>query len=199
MLNLIWLSLIVAGLATAGVTGQVDRVAAAATSAAQSAVDTALGLAGVMALWMGLARIAEDAGLLRGLARLLTPFTRWFFPGLPREHPALGAIAMNVSANLLGLGNAATPFGLKAMQELQKANTGPKDEASAAMCTFLVLNTSSVTLIPGTLVALRAAAGSSNPADIVVPTLAATFCAAMVGLTLDVICRRLWSGRRQGR
>lgn len=196
MLNAIWLGLVVIGVAVAGFKGQVGTVATAATEAARAALDTAIGLAGVMALWMGLMRIAEQSGLMTVLARLISPITRWLFPGMPKDHPALGAIAMNVSANLLGLGNAATPLGLKAMQELQSLNP-EKDTASTAMITFLVLNTSSVTLVPGTLVALRAAAGSRSPADIVVPTLVATLASAFVGLSLDALCRRWW-GRRAG-
>lgn len=192
VLNAIWLALVLGGILAAGMRGQVDAVATAATESARAAIDTAIGLAGVMALWMGLVRIAEQSGLMQGLARLISPVTRWFFPGLPRSHPALGAIAMNISANLLGLGNAATPLGLKAMQELQTLNTGDPEEATPAMCTFLVLNTSSVTLIPGTLIALRAAAGSRAPADIVVPTLIATLIAAAVALTADAVCRRWW-------
>lgn len=192
MLNVIWLALVLLGFLAAGFRGDIGLVTRAATDAARGAIDIAINLAGVMALWLGLTRIAEESGLMQGLARLLGPLTRRLFPEIPRDHPALGTMAMNVSANLLGLGNAATPLGLKAMQDLQKLNRRDSQEASTAMITFLVLNTSSVTLIPGTLIALRAAHGSVSPADIVVPTLIATGCAAVAGLTTNAICRRIW-------
>ncbi|BDG59975.1 nucleoside recognition domain-containing protein [Caldinitratiruptor microaerophilus] len=195
MLGGVWLVLIVTAVAVAGATGRVEQVTQAAMESARAAVETALNLAGVMALWLGLSRIAQESGLMQALARLLAPVTRRLFPSVPPDHPALGAVAMNLSANLLGLGNAATPMGLKAMQELQKLNRGDPEEATPAMCTFLVLNTSSVTLIPGTLIALRAAQGSRSPADIVVPTLVATAVSAAVGIAVDAMLRRRWARR----
>lgn len=131
---------------------------------ANTAVELALGYIGIMILWLGLMRIAEEAGLVQLLARVLSPVLCWIFPELPPNSPALGAIVMNVSANMLGLGNAATPLGLKAMQELQKLNTN-KDEASNAMVMFLALNTSGFTLLPAGIVGFRAAAGSQHLMD----------------------------------
>lgn len=196
-MNTIWLVLILMGVAVAGATGQVGVLTKAVTDAAGVAVDTAFGLAGVMALWLGLVRIAAEAGLMQKLSDWLSPLASLLFPDLPRRHPAIGAMTMNISANLLGLGSAATPLGLNAMTELQKLNPNP-DEATPAMVTFMALNTSSITLVPGTIIALRAVAGSQKPADVVLPALIATMAAAAVSLSLDAICR-WWYRRRQRR
>lgn len=189
MIHAIWLSLLLGGVVVAGATGRIEQVTAAATTAAQMGIETVLGLLGIMVLWLGIARIAEEAGLIHALARGMAPLLRGLFPSVPRDHPALGAILMNLSANLLGLGSAATPFGLRAMQELQKLNPQP-DQASNAMCTFLAVNTSSVTLIPATVIALRAAAGSRNPAEIVGSALLATVFSTTVAVTVDYLFRR---------
>lgn len=189
MIHAIWLLLLLGGVLVAAAGGQVEKVTAAATTAAQVGVETVLGLLGIMVLWLGMARIAEEAGLIRAIARAMAPFLRWLFPSVPRDHPAMGAILMNLSANLLGLGSAATPFGLRAMQELQKLNPNP-NQASNAMCTFLAVNTSSVTLIPATIIALRAGAGSRNPAEIVSSALLATLCSTGVAVAVDYLFRR---------
>ncbi|HEY8449096.1 MAG TPA: nucleoside recognition domain-containing protein [Bacillota bacterium] len=194
MVDIVWLLLILGGVAVAAAHGRVEVVTDAAMTSAQLAIETVLGLLGIMILWLGIARIAEEAGLIRALARGMAPLFRFLFPSLPRDHPALGAIMMNLSANVLGLGHAATPFGLKAMQELQKLNDQP-DRATDAMCTFLALNTSSVTLIPATVIALRAAAGSANATEIVIPALVATFCSSVAAVTADYVLRRL--GKRR--
>lgn len=193
MIDLIWLLLIVGGVLTAAAHGQVAEVTDAAMTGAQLGVETIISFAGIMIFWLGISRIAEEAGLINALARAMAPIFKFLFPGIPREHPALGSVMMNLSANMLGLGHAATPFGLKAMQELQKLNDQP-DRASDAMCTFLALNTSSVTLIPATVIALRASAQSANPTDIVIPTLVATLASTCAALTVDYCFRRL--GRR---
>lgn len=135
----------------------------AALGAAKTSVELCIVLIGVMALWLGMLNIAKDAGLVDQLARLLQPLMRWLFPEVPDGHPAQGAMLMNIAANMLGLGNAATPFGLKAMKELQTLNP-TEDTATNAMATFLAINTSNVTLIPITLIGLRVAAGSKNAA-----------------------------------
>lgn len=193
MVNLLWVLMIAAGAAVAASHGRIGVVTDAALASARQAVEMMLGLIGVMALWMGVMRVAEEAGLIRLLARALAPVARVLFPSIPRGHPALGTIVMNVAANLLGLGSAATPFGLKAMQELQTLNDDP-ETATDAMCTFLAINTSSVTLIPATVLALRAEAGSLNPAAIVGPTLVATCCSTLAAVLADAALRRL--GRR---
>lgn len=194
MLNLVWMLLLAGGVASAAFHGNAATVTDAAFASARQAVTTMLELAGLMALWMGLMRVAERAGLMEGLAKLLRPVVVRLFPSLPPEHPVVGSMIMNISANMLGLGSAATPLGLKAMQELQALNK-EKETASEAMCTFLTLNTCSITLVPGTIIALRAAAGSHNPADIVAPTLMATIASGLFGITLDLLVRR-WRANR---
>lgn len=149
---------------------------------AQVAVEIALGLIGIMALWLGVMRVAEDAGLIKMIARALNPITRRLFPEVPSDHPAIGAMVMNMSANMLGLGNAATPFGLKAMEELDKLNTN-KGTATNSMVTFLAINTAGMTLIPATAIAVRAASGSANPTVIIGTSIFGAFCAVVVGLT----------------
>jgi spore maturation protein A len=150
---------------------------------AQVAVELAIGLIGIMALWLGLMKIAEEAGLIARLARALRGITRRLFPDVPPDHPAMGAMIMNISANMLGLGNAATPLGLKAMEELNKINKKP-GVATDAMCTFLVINTSNVQLIPATVIAVRAATGSANPTEILGPVILATTVNTLVGITV---------------
>ncbi|WP_213974648.1 nucleoside recognition domain-containing protein, partial [Tepidanaerobacter acetatoxydans] len=154
-MNHIFSFFVLGGIIAAAINGKIDVVTTAAMTAAGSAVQRAIALIGIVGLWMGIARVAEKSGLIDKLSHLIAPLFSWLFPSIPKNHPALGCILMNLSANMLGFGNAATPFGLKAMQELQKLNNDP-DTASEAMCTFLAINTSSVTLIPTTLIALRA-------------------------------------------
>jgi spore maturation protein A len=158
---------------------------------AKIAVELAIGLVGIMALWLGLMKIAERSGLVSALARSLKPVMIRVFPDVPPEHPAMGAMIMNIAANMLGLGNAATPLGLKAMEELNRLNkkTGT---ATDAMCTFLVINTSSVQLIPATVIAIRAASGSTNPTEIIGPVILATTINTVVGLVTVKLLSR-WS------
>ena len=141
-------------------TGNIDAVTQAAIDMSKTAVEIAISLIGIMALWLGTMKIAEESGLIRIIARAIRPITIRLFPDVPEDHPAIGSIILNMAANLLGLGNAATPLGLKAMEELQELNTD-KDTATNAMCTFLAINTSSVQLIlPATVVALMGAAAN---------------------------------------
>lgn len=184
MLNAVWLLLLGAGILTAAVNGNIEVVTTAALGAAGDAVNICLDLIGIMALWLGIMRIAEKGGLIRGLAWLLRPVTRRFFPGIPDGHPALGAIILNLAANMLGLGNAATPFGMKAMNEMQQLNGG-RDTASPAMCTFLAFNTSCITLVPATIIGIRVSLGSTDPVEIVGPCIFATAVAMTVALSLD--------------
>ncbi len=163
---------------------------------AKTAVELAIGLIGIMALWLGIMKIAEQSGLVAKLANLLKPITTRIFPDVPADHPAMGAMIMNISANMLGLTNAATPFGLKAMEELNKLN--PKaGTATDSMCTFLVINTSNVQLIPATTIAIRAAAGSSNPTEILGPVIVATLFTLIIGVTTAKLLARLPVFRRQ--
>lgn len=184
MLNYIWLFLLAVGIVVAAINGRVEVVTNAALTSARDAVELCINLIGVMALWLGIMRIAEKSGLVNGLARCLKPLTLRLFPSLPPDHPAVGAIIMNLAANILGLGNAATPFGMKAMQELKQLN-GDSAEASTAMCTFLALNTSCITLIPATIIGVRLSYHSTNPVEIVGPCIFATGLSMMVGIGLD--------------
>jgi len=161
---------------------KIKSVTNAALSYAGIAVTIALGLIGIMALWIGIMKIAEEAGLITVIASWLKPVTKKLFPDVPTDHPAMGSMIMNISANMLGLGNAATPFGLKAMEELDELNPN-KGTATNAMCTFLAINTAGMTLIPATAIAVRAAAGSSQPAVIIGTSLFASLCATIAGIT----------------
>jgi spore maturation protein A len=189
MVNWIWLFFIVISVVVAALTGKMDTVTQAAFEGAKSGVTVSFGLISIMVFWLGMMRIAEDAGLLAKLAKALRPIVRWLFPDIPKDHPALGYIMSNLSANLFGLGNAATPMGIKAMQELQKLNPD-KDTATPAMCTLLALNTSSITIVPTTLIAIRMNYGSANPAEIIGTTLAATFVATAAAIAADRWYRR---------
>ena len=184
MVNWIWLFFIVAGFIYAAIQGRIDVVTSALFDGAKSGVTVCFGLISVLVFWLGLMRIAENAGLLAKLSALIRPLVRFLFPEVPKDHPALGYILSNMSANILGLGNAATPMGIKAMQELQKLNPD-KDTASAAMCTLLAINTSSITIIPTTILAIRLNYGSANPAEIVGTTLLATSIATVAAILAD--------------
>jgi spore maturation protein A len=184
VINYIWLFMIVSG-AVAGIAqGKIELITAAALHGAKDAIAVCFGLISVLVFWLGMMRIAEDAGLLRKLAVLLRPVAKFLFPSVPADHPAMGYILSNMSANLFGLGNAATPMGLKAMEELQKLN-GNSTTASPAMCTLLALNTSGLTLIPTTIIAIRMKHGSVDPTDIIGPTILATLCATTAAVLLD--------------
>jgi len=157
MLNYIWFGMIFISVMVGSITGNIDAVTEAAISMAKTAVEIAISLIGIMALWLGTMKIAEESGLISIIARALRPITVRLFPDVPKDHPAIGSIVLNMAANILGLGNAATPLGLKAMEELQELNP-KKDTATNAMCTFLAINTSSVQIIlPATVIALMGA------------------------------------------
>ncbi|HEX8620021.1 MAG TPA: nucleoside recognition domain-containing protein, partial [Thermoanaerobaculia bacterium] len=170
MLNYIWFGLMAIALVVAAVNGTAEAVTKGAVDSAKTAVEIAIGLVGVMTLWLGMMRIAEAAGLVALLGRLLRPVMKWLFPGVPAEHPAAGAIVLSVAANMLGLNNAATPLSIKAMEELQTLNPR-KDTATNAMVTFMALTTSGVQLIPASMLGILAAAGSKNPTAIIGTTL----------------------------
>ena len=160
MLNYIWFGLIFISVVIGPITGRIDQVTDAAITMSKTSVEIAIGLIGIMALWLGTMKIAEDSGLIQIIAKALRPITIRLFPDVPSDHPAIGSIVLNMAANMLGLGNAATPLGLKAMKELQELNKH-KDTATDAMCTFLAINTSSVQIIlPATVVGLMGAAAN---------------------------------------
>ncbi len=181
VLNIVWLGLILLSVVFGIINGRIPQVVASVTESAKFAFELALGLAGIMALWLGIMRIAEEAGFVRALARRIQPLMRRLFPDVPEEHPAMGSMVMNIAANMLGLGNAATPFGLKAMNELETLNPIP-GTASNAMCTFLAINTSSVQLIPTSAIAFLAAAGAAHPTDIVLTSIIATTFSSLAGI-----------------
>lgn len=160
---------------------KMKEVTNSALGYADTAVTIAIGLIGIMAMWLGIMKIAEESGVINSFARLLRPITRFLFPDVPHDHPAIGSIVMNLAATILGLGNAATPLGIKAMEDLNSLNPD-KGVATNAMCTFLVLNTASFALMPTTAIALRAAAGSPKPAIIIGTTMFGSFIATMVGI-----------------
>lgn len=181
MLNKIWFLMIITGVITAGINGRMEEVSIAILQSAENSVMTVVKLIGPMALWLGIMKIAEEGKLTELFAKLFKPFSKLLFPELSKEGAAIAAIMMNLSANFLGLGNCATPLGIKAMKELQELNPN-KNCATNSMCTFLVINTSSVTLIPTTVLALRIGAGSNNPTEIIATTIFATICSTIAGL-----------------
>jgi len=195
VLNYIWLALILLAVTIGGWNDKLKEVSDGAFDGAKTAVTIALGLIGVMAMWLGVMRLAEKSGLVQKIARGLRPVMRRLFPDVPAEHPAMGSMLMNMAANMLGLGNAATPLGLRAMRDLEMLNPRP-GVATNAMCTFLAVNTSSVQLIPTTAIAILVAAGSKNPTAIVGTALLATLCAATVAITSVKLFEKLPIFRR---
>jgi spore maturation protein SpmA/spore maturation protein SpmB len=202
MLNYIWLGLIAVAVllgsyhSAVGHPGNLGDVGDGSVSSAKTAVELAGGLLGVMTMWLGLMRLADKAGLVRRLGLVLKPILRLLFPEVPADHPAMGAIVLNVSANILGLNNAATPLGLRAMSELNKLNSRP-GVATNAMCMLLAINTSSITLIPVTAIGLLALYHGKNPTEIIGTSLAATACAQLFAITTCKLLERTAWSRRQ--
>lgn len=190
MINIIWAVLLLVGFIVGAINGNIQEVTDAAISSAETGVSIALGLIGIMTLWLGIMKIAEESGIVQGIAKLISPITKRLFPDVPEDHPAMGAIIMNIAANILGLGNAATPLGLKAMNELQKLNK-TKDTATDAMVMFLAINTSSVTLIPATTIGILSAAGGTNPTNIIGPTIIATSVSTIVAIIAAKMMQKL--------
>ncbi|MBU5255964.1 nucleoside recognition domain-containing protein [Tissierella praeacuta] len=190
MINFIWAGLLIIGFVVGAITGNIEAVTNAAIDSARTGVDLALGLIGIMTLWLGLMKIAEDSGLVEKLAKALKPLMVWLFPDVPADHPAMGAMIMNIAANMLGLGNAATPLGLKAMKELQELSDD-KETATDAMVTFLAINTSSVTLIPATTIGILVLSGAKNPTEIIGPTLVATTVSTIVAIIASKVFQKL--------
>ncbi len=186
MLNYIWFALMAIALIVAAFNGTADAVTKGAIDSAKTAVEISLGLVGIMTLWLGIMRVAEAAGLVALLGRLLRPLTRLLFPDVPPDHPANGAMIMSIAANMLGLNNAATPLGIKAMEELQELNPD-KETATNPMVMFMTINTTGVQLIPATMIGVMAAAGSKNPTAIIGTTLIAT----TIGTIAAVIATKL--------
>jgi spore maturation protein A len=190
MINKFWLFFIIFGVVVAAATGNMGKLTQVIIDSAQRGVNISLGLVAVLTFWLGMMKIIERSGLMRLLVRALRPVAKFLFPSVPPEHPAMSSILMTMSADMLGMGSAATPIGLQAMKQLQELNPD-KETASPAMCTFLAMNTSSITLIPTTIIALRAASGSLNPAMIIPTALVATCSSFFAAISLDRLFRYL--------
>jgi len=191
MLNYIWFGLMALAFVIAAFNGTAEAVSKAAVDSAKTAVEIAIGLVGVMTLWLGMMKIAEASGLVSLLGRALSPVLRWLFPEVPKEHPANGAIVMSIAANMLGLNNAATPLGIKAMEELQTLSED-KETATNPQVTFMALNTSGVQLIPTTMIGVLVAAGSINPTAIIAPSLLATFIGTVAAVAAAKFLQRFY-------
>ncbi len=189
MINIIWGVMIVIGIIYGLISGNIEAINNEIIVSGKKGLDMILEMLPILVIWMGLMKIAEESGLLKKIANLFYPVLSKLFPSIPKGNRALGYIASNIAVNMMGLGSAATPFGLKAMDEMQKINK-QKDTATDAMITFLVLNTSGVTLIPTTVISLRMLSGSAHPTEIILPAILATFCASVGGLSLDYLIRR---------
>ncbi len=191
MINYIWFFLILIGIIVAVFTGSIDTINNAVIEDTQEAVVFAIGLTGIMAIWLGLINIAQKSGLIKSFSNLINPITKFLFPDIPKDHPALSAIVMNIVTNMFGAGNSATALGIKAMEEMNKLNIDKK-RATNAMCMFLVINMSSVQLVPLTVLKIRSDAGSVNPTEIIGTSLIATFVSTVVG----IISAKILQGRR---
>lgn len=198
MINYIWFGLFAVGIIIAAFSGKMAAVTEEIFRAASLAVEISIGLIGIMALWLGVMKIAEEAGAVKLISRILHPILKHLFPGIPKGHTALGSIVANLSANMLGLGNSATALGLKAMEDLQNLNP-EKDKATNDMCTFLAINTSSVTIIPATVIAVRAANGSAAPAEIIGTVLFATAVSTTAAIIASKLLQKVGSGRKGGK
>ena len=184
MINYIWGGFFIIGIIYSFITGNTEGINNEILTSASSSVNMILQILPIMCLWLGIMQIASDSGLIKKLSRKITPLITKLFPDIPPEHEALTLISSNIIMNMLGLGNAATPFGLKAMKSMQNLNK-EKDTAARSMITFLVINTASVTIIPTTVISFRIIAGSTNPTDIVLVSIITSFLSCIVGLILD--------------
>jgi spore maturation protein A len=184
MVNYIWIGMLIIGVMFAMINGTMEAVNEALFVSAKEAVTLCLALMSILVFWLGLMKIAQDSGLLEKLSALFRPLVSKLFPDIPSNHPAMGYILANMMANFFGLGNAATPLGIKAMEQMKTLNGG-KNTASRSMITFLALNTSSITLIPTTVIAIRITYDSSSPTEVVVPTIIATAISAVGAVFID--------------
>lgn len=187
MINYIWFLILAAGILVGLFTGKGELISKSIISSAGSTVELVIGLLGLMSLWCGIMKIAEKSGLIDKLAKILKPVLKLIFRDTARSEKALGAIVMNLTANMMGLSNAATPFGIKAMEEMNK-NNPKRDTASNDMAIFLVMNAACIQLLPTTVISIRAICGSQNPAEIIIPAAIATGLAAIAGV---IFCKIL--------
>lgn len=194
-MNYIFYFLIVASIIAGAINGKLTDVVNAILSGAELSVKVAFSLIGIMAFWLGMMKIAEKSGLIEIIAKIIKPVTKHLFKEVPEQSPAIGDIAMNFSANALGLANAATPIGIKAMEELQKLNKDKKS-ASNAMCMLLAMNTAGFQLIPATVIAVLIGIGYKNPTEIIAPTLLVTSITFFSAITLAKIFEKFWKPQK---
>lgn len=190
-MNYIFYGLILISIVFGAITGKLSDVVNAILSGAELSVKVAFSLIGIMAFWLGIMKIAQECGLVKILAKLLTPITRILFSDIKSDNEAIGNIAMNFTANALGLSNAATPIGIKAMQDLQEVNKD-KSTASDAMCMFLAMNTAGFQIVPATVIAVLVSIGYKNPTDIILPVLIVTAIAFISAIIIALIFKKLW-------
>lgn len=192
MINIIWGFFIILGIIYYLLTGDISNINSEILNSGKQSLDMVIEIFPIMAVWLGLMNIAKESGLLQKLSNKLSILLKYLFPEIPKGHESIGYIASNIVINMFGLGSAATPFGLKAMKSLQKLNN-KKDTASRSMITFLVLNTSGVTIVPTMIISLRMMHGSINPTEIVITCLTATICSTIAGLLMDRFLARRYS------
>ncbi len=190
-MNYIWYFLIVTSIIVGAYTGRLSDVVNSILTGAQSAIQVIIAITGIMVFWLGIMKIAQKSGIVEFISKLLKPVAKWLFPEIPPENEAIGDIAMNFSANALGLANAATPIGIRAMEEMQKINKD-KNSASDAMCTFLGMNTAGFQLVPATAIAVLAANGSKNPTEIIIPTIIVTSITFVVAVSTAKLLKKLF-------
>ena len=191
MVNYIWAFFIIVGIVYAFLTGKTEVINSEIISSASTSINMILTILPIMCLWLGLMNIAKESGLLKIMSTKISPIVKKLFPEIPKDHEALSLISSNIIMNMLGLGNAATPFGLKAMKAMQELNKN-KDVASRSMITFLVINTASVTVIPTTVISFRVINGATNPTDILLSSIITTIFSCLIGLILDRLLYLLW-------
>ncbi|MFB5661603.1 nucleoside recognition domain-containing protein [Alteribacillus sp. HJP-4] len=184
MIHAIWLGMFIIGIVTAMFTGRMEEVSQAILTGAEKSVTICFGLISVMVFWLGTMNVAQKSGLMNGITKLMKPLATRLFPEIPADHPAMGYILSNMTANMMGLGNAATPLGIKAMKEMKEIDN-VTDRPSRSMVTFLAINTASLTLIPTTVIAVRMNYGSAAPAEIVGTTILATACSTVAAISID--------------
>lgn len=189
-MNKIWPGMVIIAIVLSIVQGNLQELITSLMNSTQSALETVLDMTGMLCMWSGFMKIAEESGIVKGISKKVTPLVKFIFPKLPKDNEAAGHIAMNMTANILGLGNVATPMGLKAMEKLEMYNDN-KNRLSDSMMMFIILNTASIQLIPTSVIALRASYNSANPADIVLPIIIASFGSVIIGIILvKLSCRR---------
>lgn len=192
MINWIWLVLIIIGISTFLLKGDVQGMLKVMTESAQNSIELLIALAGIMAIWSGIMKVCEKSGIVHFIAKILTYPMRAIFPGLDKKSPkAAGSIIMNIATNMMGLSNAATPFGIKAMEQLQNINPD-KERASDYMVTFIIINSACVQFIPSTVISLRAGLGAKDPSDIIIPTIITTLSALISGLIANSLLKKFY-------